>query len=394
MELNELPPRGGVTRAYCESCGSSLDLIFAPFQETVSSVQIAVDGLPTLECPGCGWRTLPDRTRFSIMRAHELATKEGSQIFNSRRNKIIEDFGFTDVPFKYDPDDFYYYPGLKRPWNKGFLTPVFFNRKVIAKFDADPNYLVSYASPTYGDISADNFSIAFGINRHGHVIMWLGDIAKLPKSEQYYLVSENRPSDHCLGSEFYDGQIECIFTEPPREKLLFAARSDFLAAAFRLWGAKLAHLDDVVLDLAGQLRRPLHDTPAQRHAVSDNLNKVHIESIDNEALGRVLSSLGIACNGTGQLKRLQALLESIAESGQVYARMTPFYTTYDFRVSYSHLGSTEGAVKKMKTVTDRLGLAKDAEVTEIYDRLLEKLTHSYSALTEIVTKALPAEARP
>src|SRR3546814_5635219 len=97
--------------------------------------------------------------------------------------------------------------------------------------------------------------------------MWLGDVAKLPKFEQYYLMSENRPSDHCIASEFYDGQIECIFTDPPRENVLFAARSEFLAACFKRWGAKLAHLDTEVLVLAGTLRRPVHDTQAKRHSV-------------------------------------------------------------------------------------------------------------------------------
>lgn len=37
--------------------------------------------------------------------------------------------------------------------------------------------------------------------------MWLGDIARLPDAEQYYLRSENIDSDHSIGSEFYDGQI-------------------------------------------------------------------------------------------------------------------------------------------------------------------------------------------
>ncbi len=392
MELNELPPKNGPTRAYCENCMGRLDLIFVPFAETVSGVQIDIEGLPMLECSACGWKTLPDRARFSIMRAHETATKEGAQTFKSKRIKIAKDFGFTDVPFNYDPDDFYYYPGLKRPWNEGFLTPVYFNRKVLAKYDADPSYFVRYASPTYGDILGDEFSIAFGINRHGHLIMWLGDIAKLPKPEQFYLMSENRPSDHSLGSEFYDGQIECIFTDPPAETLLFAGRSKFLAASFKLWHVKIAHLDDEVLDLAGGLTRPVHDTPAQRHAISDNLNKVHVESLDNDALGQLIADLGIACNGTRQLKRLQALLESIAEKAQIYSLMTPFYALYDFRVAYSHLGSAAGAVETMKSVTTRLGLAGDAAAADVYDSLLEKMTQSYSTLTDLVTAALSAEA--
>src|SRR3546814_16549562 len=76
------------------------------------------------------------------MHAHEIATKEGSPAFKSTRKKIVKDFGFTDVPFQYDPDDYYYYPGLVRPWDIGFLTPLFFNRTVLTTYDAVPRYLI------------------------------------------------------------------------------------------------------------------------------------------------------------------------------------------------------------------------------------------------------------
>src|SRR3546814_1179918 len=100
-------------------------------------------------------------------------------------------------------------------------------------------------------------------------------------------MSENRPSDHCIASEFYDGQIECIFTDPPRENVLFAARSEFLAACFKRWGAKLAHLDTEVLDLAGTLRRPVHDTQAKRHSVSDVLNRSEEHTSELQSLMRI-----------------------------------------------------------------------------------------------------------
>jgi hypothetical protein len=199
-------------------------------------------------------------------------------------------------------------------------------------------------------------------------------------------MSENRPSDHSLGSEFYDGQIECIFTDPTNEDQLFAARSDFLAAAFARWGAKLAHLDDEVLNLAGTLSRPLHDSAKQRHAVSDLLNKVHLESLDNTKLGQVLADSGIEAKGTGTLKRLQALLESVDDKGQVHDLLSPFYILYDFRVAYSHLGSSS-AEDRMKTVTDRLSLAGGAELFDVYDRLLAEMTAAYTALTALVQPA-------
>src|SRR3546814_10612878 len=88
-------------------------------------------------------------------------------------------------------------------------------------------------------------------------------------------------------------------------------------------------------------------------SVSDVLNKVHLESLDNAKIGAVLSGANIECKGTGSLKRLQALLASAGDPTRVNILMSPFYTLYDFRVAYSHLGSSEGSAATMKTVADR-----------------------------------------
>jgi hypothetical protein len=90
--------------------------------------------------------------------------------------KLTKDFGFTKVPFLYDPDDYYYIPGLERTFSVGFLTPVFFDKEVLLKYDASPTCQVKFASPTYGTIDGESFSISFGINKNGRVVMWLGDI--------------------------------------------------------------------------------------------------------------------------------------------------------------------------------------------------------------------------
>jgi hypothetical protein len=66
MELNELPPKNGAQRAYCDNCKGSLDLIFARFHDTVSGIEIDIDGMPMLQCSDCDFRALPDRSRFSI----------------------------------------------------------------------------------------------------------------------------------------------------------------------------------------------------------------------------------------------------------------------------------------------------------------------------------------
>ena len=274
------PPKDHVQRLYCNDCGESLDLAYADFEEEVSAINITIDGLPVLRCPTCGRDHLPDRSRLSIIEVHRQATEKGAPTVGVTRRKLKEDYQFTRVPFLYDPDDYRYIPGLERPFDEGFLTPVFFNRNVLLKYDSAPGYRMRFASNTYGEIVPDDgHSICFGINRHGKVVMWLGDIAKLPESEQYYLRSENVESDHSIGSEFYYGQIECIFTKPTEENRLLALRSQFVEACFKHFGEKIAHLDEEVVTLALDFNAPAVDTPKERHHVADTLNKIHVESL-------------------------------------------------------------------------------------------------------------------
>jgi len=318
------------------------------------------------------------------------AAKNGKAAVHVTRRKLEEKYGLTKVPFLYDADDYRYIPGLERPDDVGFLAPVFFNRRVLLKYDTASGYRVNFASTSYGEIvSADGgLSIAFGINRHGKVVMWLGDIATLPEKEQYYLRSENVESDHSIGSEFYDGQIECIFTLPPEEGQLFSLRSEFIDGCFKRFGKKIAHLDDEVLTLASTFNAPITDTPKERRHVADTLNKIHIESLHGPTLSSLLRRLGGNPDGIGSLKRLQAVLESIEGEFDVPALLSPFFVLYDFRVACSHLTSDERAREIMKTVTDRLGVDPAAGLLEIYKSLSAALAASYTALANVVQREI------
>lgn len=380
------PPEGHVQRLYCAGCSTSLDLAYGDFHEEVSGVDITIIGLPVLRCPGCGFDHLPDRSRLAIVEHHRLAAAKGASVVHVTRSKLKENYQLTEVPFLYDPDDYHYIPGLERPWNDGFLAPVFFNRNVLLKYDSAPGYRVTFASTTYGRIVVENegYDICFGINRNGKVVMWLGDIAKLPQSEQYYLRSENVDSDHSIGSEFYDGQIECIFTEPTQENRLFALRSQFVEACFKRFGDKIAHLDAEVVNLAISFNPPVVDTHKERRHVADTLNKIYIESLDSAALGVLVKQAGRDPKGLGSLKRLQALLETVANGADVAKILSPFFVLYDLRVAYSHLKSDDRAAEMLKTVTDRLSIADTSDLLEIYGSLSKALTRSYEELVTIV----------
>ena len=144
MDISEVFPKDGhIQHLYCDECGGYLDLTFRQFDENVSSIHIRIDGLPYLSCEKCNTHYLPDDSRFAIIYLHEQATKKKSDVVNVTRNKTNIDYELTNVPFLYDSDDYKYIPGLKRPFDEGFLTPVYFNREVLLKYDASPTYRLS-----------------------------------------------------------------------------------------------------------------------------------------------------------------------------------------------------------------------------------------------------------
>jgi len=383
MNVGDLFPAAGTHRSiYCDKCSTHLELAFFDFGDDVSGVSIRVAGLPQLKCPSCESTFLPDRSRFALIETHRQAFERNSSAVNVVRKTTNQDFGFTKVPFMYDSDDYHYIPGLTREHDPGFLTPVFFNKEALLKYDSHPSYQVHFASRTYGTIRKEDFDIAFGINRNGKLVMWLGDIATLPESEQFYLRSENIPSDHSIGSEFYDGQIECKFTDKTPEDQLFEQRSRFLDAFFVKFGEKAAHLDKEVLNLAISIRRPVVDTTPERRHIADALNKVYLESLDNKALGRAMESQGQTPGGLRSLKRLEKILELALPGENASKIISPLFVLYDLRVAYSHLGSTEGQAEILGKVASRLSLppTEAANLFTIYDALVAQLKQAFEKL--------------
>lgn len=206
----------------------------------------------------------------------------------------------------------------------------------------------------------------------------------MPEAEQYYLRSENVPSDHSIGSEFYEGEIECVFTEASREDRLFKARSAFIEASVKRFGEKIAHLDDEVMNLALAFNGPVVDTEKERRYAADTLNKIYIESLDNAVLGDVLKSLGGDPKGLGSLKRLQGILELALPAEEISNLLSPLYVLYDLRVAYSHLASTEKQRGKLQSVVDRLGIDANVSLTDLYNHLIEALITTFERLAELV----------
>lgn len=386
MEITDLFPNPHhAQRLLCDDCRSYLDLHFTVYKETISGVKFCMYDLPVLRCVECPREYLPERTRFAIIEKHREALENHQETVNVKRQKPNKNFHLSTVPFKYDSDDYYYIPGLKREWDDGFLTPVFFNKEVLLKYDESPDYKLVFCSSSYGDIwKNDEFSFPFGLNRNGKVIMWLGDIAELPENEQHYLLSENIDSDHSVGCEFYDGQIDCVFPELSIEDKLFKARSEFLNSVYKKFGMKIAHLDEEVIDLARSLNKPLYDTPRERRHVADTLNKIYIESFKNDSLKCLIASLGGDPSNLRSLKLLKMLMELVSPNDEIESTMKVFFVLNDFRIANLHISSNSRYQIKISDVKAKLELPPDAGLIEIYNSILVGLTESFSSLTNLI----------
>lgn len=379
----------------CKNCKQWL--VLSVEKHDVSFEEIILDcEIPFLRCLACGEVFLPGRSLGAV--AHMV---EGARQRGVRRAKLALKLGemrktrfafCQGVPLQYDPVDYYYVPGLTRPWNEGYLTPVFFDRRVLVQYYHDTEYTVSFASDTYGTIhTKSGHMVVFGINRSGKVLMWLGDIDDLPQSEQLYLASKNVASDHDVGSEFYEGQIEAIFTQYSKEILLVRSLAQLTDDLFENYKLKLLQLDEEALPLIKSLKRPIQFSEKEMSDSIESLAKLLVERINTEGLkGQLQQVLNEkeykAAKPYGGLKAFELWLERGAGVVDASARIVPLFVLYDLRTAYKHLTSKETKRSILETCRARLDLAEDASAMTIYDTLLARLTAFYSDLKS----ALPA----
>lgn len=100
-----------------------------------------------------------------------------------------------------------------------FLTPVYFNKRVLNNYITDTkNYKVMDSLIVY----LDKWSLPYTINDEGKVIVWLGDLGRIPFEEQKLWKIFNEVPTGEIEELFYKRQIECEWTESSiKEKGIF-----------------------------------------------------------------------------------------------------------------------------------------------------------------------------
>lgn len=142
----------------CNNCGGKLHLTYENhFTKLKNGEKIAFVDVPLLMCSECQKKYIPYLTKeildtfkqeldaenesldnnISESHSEETCSAEVKDWFDFKNLKSLccnDKFIAEKVKFIYDKDDYYFIPGLIRPWKTGFLTPVFFNIEVLLKY--------------------------------------------------------------------------------------------------------------------------------------------------------------------------------------------------------------------------------------------------------------------
>lgn len=371
-------------------CGAWSSLSIEPLKVFCDGVSITGQ-MPSLRCSRCNVVRLPLSMKIGLQGMTEMAKKKGTDQITVDVPRAVAAkprFGFCKgVPFLYDRIDQQYIPGLAHA-EDGFLTPVFFSKDILTYFYNHPDYAVSFASDTYGTIYTKDRYISFGLNEHGKLIMWLGDLNDLKPKDQVMLLAHSVPSDHSIGCEFYEAQIEVVFTKLSQEQRLIRASGEFASALIERFNHMKAYkMDAEAAELLLQLRRPVHFTEEEFGNSMETMTKLFIERIDIAPLKTMLrETLGQSelerKGNLRELKTLQLWVETILKCEQAGRILAPLFVLYDLRVAYKHLLPRETTEQKKNSCLERLGLADGTALEEIYTVLTQQLEQAFVSLTK------------
>ncbi|MCH8618047.1 hypothetical protein [Undibacterium sp. TS12] len=377
--------------SYKTDDGQKLELTFDEVEDNLNGVVVKTKGMPFLRDNRNNKLYRTPFTDVALQKLVEIAKKKRLSSIEgvtppSHIQKARFDSLCPSVQFEYSNIEYLSIPGLGSEFSHdGFLAPVYFNNEVLNKYTQNPKYTIDIFSGTYGSISqGDEWQISFGVNAKKQVIMWLGDIDKLPVKEQQYLLSENITSAFDIHSDFFDAQIENQWSEGAIENKCLNLRGEISDKVKDLYGVSLYKLpNEIGLTIAG-LQKPIFWEDRHVAPVVESLNRIFIESLNENFLKDFLISreINIIQNARG-LKLLEKVIENLSDTSAARTIMSPFFVLYDYRINVCHLQSQETVMTKTKSINERLSVdVSNTSHEVIYDSLFEKI---YDSLRTINT---------
>ncbi|HGN2133838.1 TPA: hypothetical protein ACKRYH_003851 [Pseudomonas aeruginosa] len=198
--------------SYFDHANNPLHLCFDRLTFRYDGVRVVLDKLPYLKSATTGQVFFPAPAVCII--EHEVAQAKAKSKESTTINQLGRfnrgKFPIADgASLKYSAVEHFFIPGLIRDIpTDGYLTPVYFNKDVLIKFEHSENCELHRSTLTAGLITTkDDIQVPYGINSSGSVVMWLGDVMRLSEREHLYLCSENIEPQYDLHSDFYRNQI-------------------------------------------------------------------------------------------------------------------------------------------------------------------------------------------
>jgi len=355
------------------------------FRERLEMHGMVVTGsIPVMACMTCKNTVVPDSVARPVSDAVQAARAAGQKTceFAPREQR----FGLCAAAgFKYCSADCEVIAGLSHREGEaeGHRVPVFFDWDVLLWYRRRGEYSVDMRG-IHGQIAfPGGASLDYGVNRHGRVFCWLGDLDRIPQGEQERMKAHNVESDHDVISGMYKGLLGLNPEGSAEERLKISlyelAEVSRAHAGFAIHG--LGHADR---RLAEMLERP----GAWRRDITQalvNLVMLCIETIDT---GRIKDSMpGPNGETRGSLNTLTSWIK-IKLSADVASLMVPFFVLNDWRNYRVHRDGDGKLLERLRKGRACLGMGEEDDDDEkMYDLLLESLARSCRNLSsDIVEK--------
>lgn len=299
------------------------------------------------------------------------------------------------LKFKFDEYDYYFIPGLYRTHNRGFLTPLYFNKEVLLKYLHHPLYKFSFNSGSYFSIELPDDIISIGVNPNGKVIMWLGDVLKLPKNEQFYLLSENIDSDHDIYSEFYDAQILCEWASESIEANCINNFFNISNLFTKKYNSDFSQHKNEVFKLASTLNKPLLNREKEFYDTILILNQLFIESININSIKNFLNQFlsdkdKKELNKLKSAKTLEIFLQKKLNVSEEEAKSItcPLFVLNDLRQISGHLLPQKREDELFISSLNRLNISsnKSFDFISIYETLIISINSSFEKIIDLIKK--------
>lgn len=361
--------------------------------------------LPFYECKNCGFSRPIKSKEKTIQFANKMLEKVEDGEFIPLNIKYL--FGsetelekgkfpqFDSLSFQYDSMDYYFIPGLYREWDKGFLTPIFFDIDVLIYYNNHSDYRVELTSLSRVHIyDKDGNAIiphGFGINRNGKLICWLGDLQEQftkPENERHLkqFRTFNIESDHDIVSDYYFNQIEAEFTESDNEVGIFSNKNDFENELEKKFGYRISKVD--IDELTKEYKHPIINEKDQVFNAYLKLNNILNESIQNDVLRTALKSKGMTndeLKGLRSLKLFELFLEKVLAIENVSVVICPLYVLYDLRLLAGHIEDSNFQ-EKYDNCKNRLNSPTEISHLDFFKNVVTSLIAFYNALLETTKK--------